>query len=156
MYFVFCRLYLFSPQPPRAVFGSYLSSLLLTDVSPHRRYGLAYPHDGRGFVGPQKKTIVGFLVFNPLCGARYFKGVAGLWIRKYVYTLKRSQIHSHPNSPSIAQLSSPHTVRLRVIKWWFECLKGRLAFAFFFNILLAPLLVSPALLWLSILFLLQY
>jgi hypothetical protein len=30
-------------------------------------YTSAYPYDGRGFVGPKKKTIAGFSVFNPLC-----------------------------------------------------------------------------------------
>ncbi len=38
-------------------------SLLLT-ITLYRRYGLAYPYDGRGFVGPKKKTIVGLLVLN--------------------------------------------------------------------------------------------
>ncbi len=102
----------FTPSPPShhgIVWVPSVISLLLTNiVSPVRAwYGIM---DGRGFVRPKKKTIVGLLVFNPLCGARYFKGVVvGLWICKYVYTLTRSQIHSYPNSPSIAQLSLAHT-----------------------------------------------
>ncbi len=32
----------------------------------HRRCGLAYPYDWRGFVGPKTKTSLGFLLSNPL------------------------------------------------------------------------------------------
>jgi hypothetical protein len=32
----------------------------------YRGCGLAFPYDGRDFMGPKKKTIVGLLVFNPL------------------------------------------------------------------------------------------
>jgi hypothetical protein len=56
-YFVFYQHYPFSPATT-AVFGSYLSSLY-SKPTLYRLCGLAYPYDGRGFVGPKKKTIVG-------------------------------------------------------------------------------------------------
>ena len=51
------------PQPPRQCLSPtcHLSTL-------YRRYGLALSYDGRGFVGPKKKTIVSFIVFNLLWG----------------------------------------------------------------------------------------
>jgi hypothetical protein len=54
MYFVFCRLYPSSPQPPH---GSVwllpvISLLLAYTVSPVRACINAYPYDWRGFVGP--------------------------------------------------------------------------------------------------------
>jgi hypothetical protein len=60
-HFVFCLLYPFSPPPPpshTAVLGSYLSSLYSL-LTLYPRGGLVYPYDGRGFVVPKKKTIVG-------------------------------------------------------------------------------------------------
>jgi hypothetical protein len=62
MYFVFCRLYPFSPQPPRQCLGPIpVIAILLTNIVSPIRLG------GGGFVGSKKKTIVGLLVFNPLC-----------------------------------------------------------------------------------------
>ncbi len=56
----------FTPSPPShhgSVWVKPIISLLLNNtVSPVQ----AYPNGGRGFVGPKKKTVVGFLVFNPL------------------------------------------------------------------------------------------
>jgi hypothetical protein len=54
------------PTATTVVFGSYLSSLYCY-LTLYCRCGLAYPYDGRGFVGPKTKTIVGLLLFNPLC-----------------------------------------------------------------------------------------
>ncbi len=85
MYFVFCRLYPFPPPPPAttAVLGPTLLviSLLLTDtVSPLRS---CYSHEGRGFVRPTKKTIVGLLVFNPLWGAEYRVGAVDVCFNRF-------------------------------------------------------------------------
>ncbi len=74
MYFVFCRLYPFSPQPcTTAVFRSYLSSLYFY-LTLYRRCGLAQSYDDRGFVGPQKEVDRGplsieFSVGVPLSGS---------------------------------------------------------------------------------------
>ncbi len=59
VYFVFCRLYPFS--------------LFFLTIALYRRCGLALSYDVRGFVGPKKKTIVGLLVFNPLCRERVLR-----------------------------------------------------------------------------------
>ncbi len=64
VYFVFCRLHPFSPQVTTAVFGSYLTSLH-SSLTMYRRCWLAYPHDGRGFVGPKRKTIPSFSTPSP-------------------------------------------------------------------------------------------
>ncbi len=65
VYFVFCRLY---PLLPLSTTGSLwilpVISLLLTNTVSPVRPGLSY--DGRGLVGPNKKTTVGLLVLNPL------------------------------------------------------------------------------------------
>jgi hypothetical protein len=47
------------------MFGSYLSSLYSL-LTLHRRCGLAYPYDWRGFLEATEKTSVGLLVFNLL------------------------------------------------------------------------------------------
>jgi hypothetical protein len=65
-YFVFCRLCTFFPQPPRPCVAP-TCHLSTKYIRLYRRTGLAHPYYGRGFVGPKKKTIVGHLVFNPLC-----------------------------------------------------------------------------------------
>jgi hypothetical protein len=60
MYFVICRLYPTSDQPPRQCLGP---TCYLTQF---RRCVLVCPYDVWGFVGPKKKTIVGLLVFISL------------------------------------------------------------------------------------------
>jgi len=62
MCFIFCRLY----PATTPVFGSYPVISLLLTLTLYRRCGLAYPYDGRGFVGPKKKTILRLLLINPL------------------------------------------------------------------------------------------
>jgi hypothetical protein len=51
--------------PATTVFESDLSSIYsqLPIAAPVRA---VYPYDGRGFVGPKKKTIVGLLILNSL------------------------------------------------------------------------------------------
>ncbi len=56
MYFVFCRLYPFSHQPPRQCLGPYLSSLTSHCIA---GANLSNNLVGRHFAGPKKKTIVG-------------------------------------------------------------------------------------------------
>ncbi len=62
MYFVFCRLYPFSPSHHGSLWVLPTISLILTNTVSLVQACL-FP---RGFVGPKKKTIVGLLVFNPL------------------------------------------------------------------------------------------
>jgi hypothetical protein len=64
---VFCFLSSLPLLPPatKAVLRFYLSSLH-SQLPLYRRCSLAYPYDGRGFVGAHMKTSVGLLVFNPL------------------------------------------------------------------------------------------
>ncbi len=71
MYFVFCRLYPFSLQPPRLCLGP---TCLLSTLNYHciAGAGLITVYDMRGFLGPKKKTIVGLLVFNPLWSKPWF------------------------------------------------------------------------------------
>jgi hypothetical protein len=57
LYFDFCRLYPFSPQPPRQRLGP-TCHLSTSQLTLYRRCGLAYTYDGRGRVGPKKKTSV--------------------------------------------------------------------------------------------------
>jgi len=57
------------PQPPRQCL---CPTCHLSTLNWHYIPGakLPYPYDGRAFVGPKKKTIVGLLIqswFNPLC-----------------------------------------------------------------------------------------
>ncbi len=66
--FIFCRLCPFSPKPPLQCFSVWLLSpvisLALTDsVTPVRACLSIW---WERFLGPKKKTIMGFLVFNPL------------------------------------------------------------------------------------------
>jgi len=46
--------------------GPYLSSLY-SELTLYHWCGLAYPYHWRGFAGAKKKTIVGLILFNPLC-----------------------------------------------------------------------------------------
>ncbi len=66
MYFVFCRLYHSQPRHQGSVWGPTCHITTSNYITLYRRCGLAYPYDGRGFVGPKKKTIVGLLQYSIL------------------------------------------------------------------------------------------
>ncbi len=85
---VFCFLssLLLLPPATAAVFGSYLSSLYFL-LTLYRGWGLAYPYDLRGFVGPKKKTSVALSVLNPpweYCIRKFYTSRTGL-----VFKMKR-------------------------------------------------------------------
>jgi hypothetical protein len=71
-----CTLFsvVFNPSHYGSVWVLPVFSLLLTNTALHRGCGLAYPYDGRGFVGLKKKMIVGLLVFNSFWGRRLWIG----------------------------------------------------------------------------------
>ncbi len=67
-YFVFRRLYPFLPQPLWQCFGPACN---LSTLQLYRRCGQALLYDGRGFVGPKKKTTVALFLFNSLSVATF-------------------------------------------------------------------------------------
>jgi hypothetical protein len=91
--FLFSVVFTPSPpmQPPLQCLGP---TCHLSTLSKHciGRCGLALSYDWRGFVRPKKKTIVGLLVFNPLCSKVF------ILRRLYCNRLDRAQQHRQPQS----------------------------------------------------------
>ncbi len=89
MYFVFCRLYPFNPQPPRQCLGTtcVISLLLNNTVSPDA--GLPNHMLGEVSWEPQKKTIVGLLVFQSFLSASQGPNISAFrgWIQRKTWCM---------------------------------------------------------------------
>jgi hypothetical protein len=86
-------------------------------VDPCLLFGLAYPYDWRGFVGPKKKTIVGVLVFNPLWSPRQHDealelhdGVTPLDDRSKNWNTRSRKFvtHNRDSKPKVAHCPMPN------------------------------------------------